>query len=177
MRTKTAVFFSILIAFFSSAPAIARVSISNDASAQIEMDLLVEIPTNLSLRIGAPGSTIDTVRFNVTGLPASQPTVQGDYRPPIEVSSNLPSGSVLTADSTGGLRGPAADIPFTTISFEGTGSFSGMRGTFNGTANQRLDRIPGRGKRNGTIRFTYHNTSGYPPGTYTGTVTFTLSVP
>lgn len=151
--------------------------VSTDASAQIEMNLRLEIPNKLYLRIGTPGSQVDTVRFNVTGLPQSQPKVEGDYRPVIEINSNMPTGCDLTADSTGGLRGPAANIPITTISFEGMGAFSNVKGTFNGTVDQKIYRIPGKGKKQGILSFVYNNTYGYPPGTYVGTVTFTLSTP
>jgi len=177
VKIKTILFFSILTAFLVPNVCGARVDVSTDASAQIEMNLRLEIPNNLYLRIGTPGSQVDTVRFNVTGLPQSQPKVQGDYRPIIEINSNIPTGCDLSADSTGGLRGPAANIPFSSISFEGTGALASIKGTFNGTADQTIYHISGKGKKQGTLSFVYNNTYGYPPGTYTGTVTFTLSTP
>jgi hypothetical protein len=177
VKIKTILFFSIFTAFFVPDISWARVDVSTDAAAQIEMNLRLEIPQRLYLRIGTPGSQIDTVRFNVTGLPQAQPKVEGDYHPIIEINSNMPSGCDLTADSTGGLRGPASIIPFTSISFEGTGAFTNVKGSFNGTADQKVYHISGKGKKQGTLNFFYNNTYAYPPGTYVGTVTFTLAAP
>jgi hypothetical protein len=167
----------VLFSIFAASPAFARVDVSTDSAAQIEMNMRLEIPTNLSLRIGTKGSQVDTVRFNVTGLPEAQPRVEGDLHPTIEISSNLPTGCDLSADSTGGLKGAAAKIPFTAISFEGTGALSSIKGTFNATADQKLQRLAGKGKRQGAMRFVYNNTYKYPPGIYMGTVIFTLSTP
>jgi len=171
---------AILPLFFiilSAQAAHARVDTSTDASAQIELNVRLEIPTHLFLRIGTPGSTVDTVRFNVTGIPQAQPQVQGDLIPMIAIRSNAPTGCELTADSSGGLRGPAGTIPFSSISFEGTSAFSNVKGKFNQTANQKMMRIYGTGMKEGSMRFIYNNTYKYPPGMYVGTVTYTLSTP
>lgn len=162
---------------FSAQAAHARVDTSTDASAQIELNVRLEIPTHLFLKIGTPGSKVDTVRFNVTGIPQVQPRVQGDLTPMIAVRSNASTGCELTADSSGGLKGPAATIPFSSISFEGTNAFSNIKGKFNQTANQKILRIYGRGWKEGRMRFVYNNTYKYPPGMYVGTVTYTLSTP
>ena len=174
---RKAAFLLVLFSTFAAGPALARVDVSTDAPAQIELNMRLEIPTNLLLRIGTKGSLVDTVRFNVTGLPEAQPRVEGDLHPTIEISSNLPTGCDLSADSTMGLKGEAAKIPFTAISFEGTGSLSGIKGSFNGSADQKIKRIAGKGKRKGAMRFVYNNTYKYPPGIYMGTVIFTLSTP
>jgi len=176
MGRKIAIFLILFVAF-SESFAFARVDVSTDAPAQVELNMRLEIPTNLLLRIGMKGNQVDTVTFNVTGLPEDQPRVIGNLRPFMEVSSNLPTGCELTADSTGGLKGPAATIPFTSIAFEGTGTLSGVKGTFNGAAGQRIYRSGGKGQKHGTMRFVYNNTYKYAPGIYTGVVTFTLSTP
>lgn len=176
MKRKPAILLLLSI-IASSHPAFARVDVQQDTAAQIEMNVRLEIPTHLSLKIGTQGTQVDTVSFNVTGLPQAQPRVEGDLHPVIELSSNLPTGCDLTADSTAGLVGATTTIPFTTISFQGTGALSGVKGIFTGTANQKIHHLGGKGKGNGAMGFVYNNTYKYPPGIYTGTVTFTLSTP
>ncbi len=148
-------------------------------SAQVDLDLRLEISSYLSLQIGSPGTYVDTVIFNVTDIPENQPFVKGEYQPPIQITTNMGKGVGinLTADSTVGLLGKSGKMPFSVISWIGTGDLYGSKGNFDGTANQPMIRISGKGKREGTFKFIYRNTYDYPPGTYAGTITFTLSSP
>lgn len=148
-------------------------------SAQVDLDLRLEVRSYLLLQIGSSGTQVDTVQFLVNDIPENQPLVEGDYQPLVQISSNIGRSFAisLSADSSGGLHGEGGTMPFSIIRWEGTGDLSGSNGTFNGTANQSIFHFPGKGERKGSLRFFYRNTYDYPPGIYQGTVTFTLSAP
>jgi len=169
----------LIMAYTGQGRAGSRSDVGVNRSAEVDVDLRISIPTVLHLRVGSPGHTIDTVSFNVTDIPEHQPTVRGNYSPMVVIQSN---GSrfrnvELTADSFQPLRGTFATMPMSTISWEGTGDFSGSQGRFDGSTHQLVIRFGGRGRWRGTFNFTYTNTYGYPPDSYRGTVTYTLSAP
>ena len=171
-----------LLAFLSFACPVgvmARNGVGMNRTAEIDMELAVDIPAILHLRVGSPGHTVDTVSFNVTDVPENQPVVRGTYNPVVMFQSNVSRFRTieLTVDSVQPLRGASATMPMSTIQWQGTGDLSGSSGRFNGTANQLVARFVGRGRREGTLQFTYTNTYQYPPDSYQGTVTFTLSAP
>ena len=150
---------------------------SAGGSAQARLNFQVEIPSILYLRIGSEGMTVDTVSFDVTDIPESQSSVKGEPGVVVEVGALVRGNRWVTlrADSSRGLRSGSNTMPFSTISWSGTGDFASSSGTFNGRTNQRIWRERGSGFRSGTFTFTYDNSYTYPPGTYSGQVTYTLS--
>ncbi len=181
MSKRILIRFFIVIVFFGILGDLdwGRRDMVTNSSAQVELDLRLEIMSSVSLQIGSPGMHIDTVRFHVNDIPENQPFVEGDYQPPVQILTNLGTlNSVnLTADSAGGLFGPSGKMPFSVISWEGTGDLAGQKGRFDGTPNQQIIRFSGKGKRVGNLKFIYRNTYDYPPGTYYGTIIYTLSSP
>jgi len=148
--------------------------------ALVHLDFQVNLPTILFLRIGSAGNTIDTVSFSVTDIPENQPTVPGSLSPDVRVGAIVADNAPirLRADSSGDMLSGGDNMPFSTISCTGTGDFSSVSGlAFDTTANQLIWSSTGRGFRQGTFAYTYTNSYDYPPGTYTGTVTYTLSAP
>jgi len=157
----------------------ARRDIGLNRSAQVELDLRLKIAVFLFLQIGSPGRVVNMVRFNVTDIPENQPLVEGDFSPTIKIKSNVGkfASISLTVDSSNPLMGKSAKMPLKVISFEGIGDFSGIKGTLDGSPNQKIASFPGKSKKQGSFRFFYHNTYNYPPDIYRGSITFTLSFP
>lgn len=154
----------------------------NGNPAVVHLNFQVRVAQVLHLRIGSAGGTIDTVGFDVTDIPEMLPTVSGDLAPEVRVGAQVTDGAVvtLTADSSTDLVGSvtATNMPFTTISCDGTGDFSSVSGlAFDGTASQTIWQTTGRGWRQGTFAYTYANSYNYPPDTFDGQVTYTLSTP
>ena len=155
-------------------------SASGPSPKSARLNFQVTIPSIVQLQIGSAGGTIDTVHFNVTDFADVQPTIAGDLAPVVKVHTVVASGAAvnLTANSSTPMNdGAGHDLPFTTISYAGTGDFSAVSGTFNGTAAQSIWSSTGRVNLNGTFAFTYHNSDTYDPGTYNGQVTYTLASP
>lgn len=155
---------------------------ANGNPAVVHLNFQVQVAQVLHLQIGSPGSTIDTVGFSVTDLPGVQPTVNGDLSPDVRVGAEVSNGAVITLSANSSIAmvgsGTATNLPFTTISCTGTGDFSSVANlAFNGTANQTVWTSVGRGLRQGTFSYTYANSYTYPPDTYNGQVTYTLSTP
>ncbi len=154
----------------------------NGNPAVVRLNFEVRAAEVLHLRIGSAGATIDEVGFDVTDIPEIQPTVAGDLDPEVRVGALVADGATVTlsADSSTDLLGAvtAANLPFSTISCTGTGDFSTVSNlAFDGTVNQSIWQDTGRGWRSGTFSFTYTNSYSYPPDTYNGQVTYTLSSP
>lgn len=154
----------------------------NGNPAVARLNFQVRVAQVLHLRIGSPGATIDTVGFDVTDIPEVQPTANGDLAPEVRVGAQVRDGAVVTlsADSSTAMIGAvtAANLPFTTISCNGTGAFSSVSNlAFDGTANQTVWQSVGRGWSEGTFSYTYANSYNYPPDTFNGQVTYTLSTP
>ena len=155
-------------------------SASGPSPKSVHLNFQVTIPSIVQLQIGSAGGTIDTVHFNVTDFADVQPTIAGDLAPTVKVHTIVAAGQAvnLTANSSTPMNdGAGHNLPFTTISYAGTGDFSAVSGTFNGTAAQSIWSSTGRVNLNGTFAFTYHNSDTYDPGTYNGQVTYTLASP
>ncbi len=176
MERNLKIFISTIILFLLiSGNALARMSEANDSSVEVELDLGVVIPPRVFLQVGSKGTMIDTVAFEVTDFPKKMPVVQSRYAPQIIIVTNSDQGATLTANSSTGLRGEAATIPFNVISWEGTGDFAGSNGTFNGSSNQQIWSASRKGAWKGGFVFQYKNISLYPAGLYSGTVTYTIA--
>lgn len=154
---------------------------SGHSPVNARLNLQVNVPQLVMLQIGTPGGVIDTVTFNVNGPWWSQPNVNGDIQPTVIVKSRVSPGRTvrLTVDSTQPLRDEftGSTIPFSKVSYRGTGNFSGVNQTFNNTAGQIVYQMTGSRTRTGTFRFTYRNDGSAGPGWYAGQVIYTLSCP
>ena len=146
--------------------------------AQEPVDIIIQVASQLTLRIGSSGSTIDRVRFSVSQLPGSGPVAgvsSGTNPVPVRATSSPSSArKVLTADSSVSLSKGADTIPFTQISWVGTNNVPS--GTFTGSSSQQIFSTTTQ-INSGTMSFSYANTVYVPPGTYNGRVTYTLSSP
>lgn len=151
--------------------------VATDTSAEADLQISLNAPSNVQLQIGRMGSGVDTVNFYVTSTPEVQPIVRGDYAPAVKVRTNSLNGVVLSSDSSTPMASDSGSIPFSVISFSGTGDLSGASGKFDGTANQMIMSFSGKGVWEGTLQFSYSNTYQHSPGTYKGAVTFTATAP
>jgi hypothetical protein len=136
-----------------------------------------EAPPEVSIRVGAR-TGVTTVIHDV---PASQ---VGDGTPitgtPDDVlieASARPTSFIITVDSSSPLSNGTHTIPFTDISWTAKkGDIPS--GRFNGMSTQViLQPSPGMQKVKDWLTFIYDNTRVVPYGTYTGSVTYTVSVP
>ncbi len=185
MRTKTKPIRSIVIVvslFIILCPSLVLAESDNGNPAVVHLDFEVRVQGNLHLRIGSAGATIDEVGFDVTDIPEVQPTVAGDLAPEVRVGAQVGDGDTITlsADSSTDMVGAvtAASMPFSTLDCTGTGDFNSVSAlAFDGTANQTIWQDTGRGFRTGTFSFNYTNSYLYPPDTYNGQVTYTLTSP
>lgn len=150
----------------------------------VRLNFAVNIPTVLFLRVGSPGvGVIDTVTFNVTDFPppeGTQATVAGtpgDIILRVGAMTPATQNLFLLANSSVDMMSGSDHLPFTTITYTlGGADFSGSA-AFDSTTNQQLWTSTGPGFRDGTMNFTYDNSTPYATGNYTGYVDFTLSAP
>jgi hypothetical protein len=146
--------------------------------AQEPLDIVILAASQLNLRVGTAGGTIDRVSFTVSQVPGSGPVpgVSSGANPVPVVAWSWPlfAEKVLAADSSIPLNdGAGHTIPFTQINWAGSGLPSG---TFTGSPSQQI-LATFSWLVNGTMSFSYANTVYVPSGTYTGRVTYTLSSP
>jgi hypothetical protein len=147
--------------------------------AQEPVDIIIQVASQLNLRIGTSGSTIDRVSFTVSQLPGSGAVAgvsSGANPVPVRATSSPTSATkVLTANSSIPLNdGAGHTIPFTQISW--TGANRVPSGTFTGSPSQQIYNGT-QSISSGTMSFSYANTVYVPSGTYTARVTYTLSSP
>lgn len=147
----------------------------------VRLNFAVEVPQILFLRVGSPGSTIDTVRFDPDITPTGVwiNATSGGMQP-IQIGGIVAPSTVirLTADSSVPLSNGFFTIPFTDIRASGTGDFTSVSDlAFTGATDQIIWTSTGPGMRSGTFTYQYLNAAPHPPGQYTGTVTYTLAVP
>ncbi len=155
----------------------ARRDEATNTSAEVELDLHVNIPSIVSIQIGSSGMVIDEITFLATETASKVPIVKSNTRPPFIITSNTSQGTTLVVDSSSGLRSGDKTIPFSAICWKGTGALAGSEGCFDGTANQRLRSFSGRGSWRGSYIFEYHRSYKHAPGDYTGRITYTLTTP
>lgn len=156
--------------------AILIVFISPIALAKITF-VVWKAPPEVRIRVGAQKG-VTTVTHEVPALQVGDSTpitgTPNDVR--IEASAR-PTGFIITVDSSIPLSNGAQTIPFTDISWTAKkGDIPS--GRFNGTTAQViLQANPGNQKIKDQLTFTYDNTRVVPYGIYTGSVTYTVSVP
>jgi len=145
--------------------------------------ITVQAPVFLSLQVGSAGAIIDQVTFRVGGIPGSgavRGESTGTYPVPFQAWGLLnASGTVtLSADSSQPLNdGMGHAIAFNQISWQGSGAVPS--GRFSGTSRQTIwqQSTSGWFSSQGAMAFFYDNVLYVPAGTYSGRVTYTISVP
>ena len=156
-------------------------SASGPSPKSVHLNFQVTIPSIVQLQIGDPGGSIQEVAFVVDDFPDVDATYPGSLSPVAKVRTILKTtqGWALTANSSVKMTAPGSstDMPFTTISYAGAGGFAAATGSFDGTPSQSILTGTGRVDLTGSFSFTYHNSTDYDPGIYTGQVTYTLSAP
>ena len=170
-----------LMLLLGTSPAWAESDVGINSDAMVHLDFQVNLPQILYLRIGTSGGTIDTVTFNVTDVRQNQSTVPGDTSPQVAVGAIVENNATITlsANSSTPMSGSGGNtMSFKTISCTGSGDFDTVSDlAFDGTTNQQIWQGTGRGFRSGNFSYTYDNSYDYPPDTYDGQVTYTLSSP
>lgn len=139
-------------------------------------------PTPLvSLTVGSSGTTIDRVSFNVSsGQLGNKQAITGSPTIAIAVSNRAaPPRSrpaTLSADSSLPLKNGSHQLLFSTISWTAQDNDI-PAGSFNDSANQTLLIFDNSSLITDVHQFTYKNTDVLEAGTYTGRVTYTLTMP
>lgn len=136
----------------------------------------------LRIRVGSTGSGINVVTFNVpvgqigNGVPITgtpQILVRVTARSAVANSKT----ATLTANSLTPMMSAGGDtIPFTTINWT-TSDGDIPAGAFDGSNTQTLLTFQNSRSIENTHTFHYSNVNVVPIGTYTGRVTYTLSMP
>lgn len=136
-------------------------------------------PRQVQVQIGSAGATIDKVTFspaaaNVgTGTPiVGVPSILVRVLARDTVARTVQ----LVADSSVPLINGASSVPFTTVSWTTSDADIGP-GTFTGTAGQLIVQFPNNRQISNTHTFRYANTQILQPGTYTGRITYTVTMP
>lgn len=133
----------------------------------------------LLVQIGTSGGTIDKVTFTLTaanvgnGVPVvGTPSILVNVAARDTVSRTVQ----LVADSSVPLSNGASTLPFSQISW--TSSDGDIpAGTFSGAAGQLIVTFPTNFQMYNNHTFRYANTQVLQPGTYTGRVTYTVTMP
>jgi hypothetical protein len=152
-------------------PTVNRVSVTVPAAA-----LGNSTAQAMATNTGATSSFYDGFAF----CNANQLYVGGFYR---FTSNASGAAATLTANSSVPLNnGSGGTIPFTQIRWTSsgngdTGAQPFPAGTFTGSASQLIGTIARNRWSESCLSFSYLNTTIPPAGTYTGTVTYTLSAP
>jgi hypothetical protein len=133
----------------------------------------------LLVQIGTAGGTIDKVTFTLTAANV------GNGVPVVGVPGilvNVAARDTVTrtvqvvVDSSAPLVNGASTLSFTSISW--TASDADIpSGTFSGAAGQLIMTFPTNVQLYNTHTFSYANTQVLQPGTYTGRVTYTITMP
>lgn len=153
------------------------------ATATAVVVILAKQPNSeLQLRVGSPGATVDTVAFSVpsAALGNGQP-IQGT--PGIEVEARFrspppkSSPAQLTVDSSQPLIAGGQTLPFTEFYWESSNPGEIPSGSFSGSPAQLITVIPPPQRHTATLTFYFENDEIFGAGTYSGTVTYTLSQP
>lgn len=136
-----------------------------------------EAPPEVSIRVGAK-TGVTTVIHEVPASHVGNGTpITGTPDDVLIEASARPTGFIITVDSSMPLSNDTHMIPFTDISWTAKkGDIPS--GRFNGTSAQViLQPNPGIQRVKDRLTFIYDNTQVVPYGTYTGSVTYTVSVP
>jgi hypothetical protein len=165
-----------------SLPGVSSAEQSSGIGAQaVHLDFAVNVPQIILLRVGSPGTTIDTVTFEPPITPTGVwiDATSGGSQPIMIAGIVPPSTSVrLTADSSVPLSNGSFAIPFSQIRASGSGSFASVSAlAFNGATDQVIWSTTGPGMRAGNFMYQFFNDAPHPPGSYSGTVTYTLATP
>lgn len=180
-RIKTVLSIAAMVGALSL-PGVSSAEQSSGIGAQaVHLDFAVNVPQILYLRIGSPGTTVDTVTFEppITPTDVWINAVSGGSQI-IRISGMVPPSTAirLTADSSIPLSNGSFSIPFNQIRASGSGSFASVSDlAFTGATDQVIWETTGPGMRQGNFVYQFYNDAPHPPGAYSGTVTYTLSTP
>lgn len=139
-------------------------------------------PPQIQIQIGSAGGTIDVVSFTVPAANVGDgtPIAQSGAAILVRVSARaVPANSrtaQLLANSATPLTNGGSTLPFTSISWTAS-DVDIPSGMFNSTASQLLVQFQNSRRIFNNHTFSYANTQVLAPGTYTGRVTYTLTMP
>jgi hypothetical protein len=133
----------------------------------------------LLVQIGTAGGTIDKVTFTLTAANVGNGTpVVGAPGILVNVAARdtVTRTVQVVVDSSAPLVNGASTLSFTNISW--TASDADIpAGTFSGAAGQLIVTFPTNVQLYNTHTFSYANTQVLQPGTYTGRITYTITMP
>lgn len=133
----------------------------------------------LLVQIGSAGATIDTVTFTLTSANVGNGTpIAGTPGILVNVAARdtVTRTVQLVADSATPLSNGASTLSFTSISW--TASDADIpSGTFSGASGQLIVQFRTNRQIFNTHTFRYANTQILQPGTYTGRITYTITMP
>lgn len=133
----------------------------------------------LLVQIGSAGATIDTVTFTLTSANAGNGTpIVGTPGILVNVAARdtVARTVQLVADSSTPLSNGASTLSFTNISW--TASDADIpSGTFSGASGQLIVQFQTNRQIFNTHTFRYANTQILQPGTYTGRIRYTITMP
>lgn len=153
---------------------------SSGGQPQVQLQFRIHIPQILSLQIVKEERAAEMVDFRVTEIPEAG-RIFGDVKDiRVRVAGFLPRGQavILTADSALPLGAKSHAIPLSSTSRDSTGEFP-KSGVTDATC-QRSSQGPGAGQHQDTCTFvdrSFNSYKYYTRGAYSGSVTYTLSVP
>lgn len=133
----------------------------------------------LLVQIGTSGGTIDRVTFNLTAANVGNGTpVVGTPTVLVNVAARdtVTRTVQLVVDSSVPLSNGASTLPFSHISWT-TSDGSIPAGTFSGAAGQLIVSFPTNFQLYNNHTFRYANTQVLQPGTYSGRITYTVTMP
>ena len=134
----------------------------------------------LSVSVGAQARlvfTATTIVF-VDANPDQVPLVSGSPALGITAKARVQRNSqiTLTVQATDDLRSGVTTLPASLISWNGTGD-GFVPGVLSSTSPQVVGSWTGSGTRDGTQTFAFRNDWTHPPGTYSVTFVYTMSMP
>lgn len=134
----------------------------------------------LSVSIGSQAQlslTSNTLLFP-NADPEDVPLVPGAPMITITAKSRISRNAqlALTVQATDDLRSGITTLPASLIAWDGSGD-GFVPGVLSRTSAQLVGTWTGSGTRTGTQSFTFQNSWSHPPGTYSMTIVYTMSMP
>lgn len=128
-----------------------------------------------------------TAKLTLSGATLSFPAADPDTTPVIPAGSgpltvtakartSVGSTVTLSVQASGNLKSGLDTIPVSNVSWTATGT-GFVNGTLNATAAETVGSWLGSGSWSGTQSYVLSNSWSYAPGTYSATLTYTLTAP
>ena len=143
------------------------------STATATQTITANINSAASLTLGSP-----TITFTSTSSTGTTPATEGGNSFSVSAQARTGSSSTvtLTVLAGGDLTSGGNTIAINNVTWTATGT-GYANGTLNKTTAQSVGSWTGSGLYNGTMSFFLANSNSYAVGTYTATITYTLTAP